>query len=313
MAGWSTLANGSPLDSLENVCAHRKNGLVVGYVDDDHDSDESDGGGVEFRLRRLFDEVMSVFLKAIGEKGMFRPVPAMLPCEKAVDLFELFWVVREKGGYESVTKKRLWGFVAKKLGLGFGAMAAVKLVYFKYLSELEQWLNNRGKCGNFGRLSLELETEFRDLFSHCRLVQVEKRKKLCLKDAKCSGFVKCNGDNDEKFSDKDHDESDHLMVLNSSGDDKKEKDNKRKRESLSGLVKWLTEVAKHSDNPSIGVIGGPSMLKEHKEGKELWVQAIRAREMLLLRSHVNSNNEESLLQVKVCISFVFSLLFFNLS
>lgn len=324
MAGWSTLTNGSTLDSRENVCVHPKNGLVFGGESgDDHETDESDVG-VKVRLRTLFDEVMSLFLKAIGQKGMFRPVPAMLPCEKSVDLFYLFWVVREKGGYESVSKKKLWGFVAKKLGLGLGAgaMAAVKLVYFKYLSELEQWLNNRGKCGpcgNFGLLSLELETEFRDLFSDCRLVQIEKRKKLCLSDSKCSGSVKCNGDNaDIEFGDKDRDnddddddESDRILVLNSSGDDKKEKDNKRKRESLSlsGLVKWLAEIAKHSGDPSIGTIGGPSSkLKEHEE-KELWAQAIRARDVLLLRRHVVSNNQESLLQVNVCFMSVFVFLY----
>ncbi|XP_062074373.1 AT-rich interactive domain-containing protein 2 [Humulus lupulus] len=349
MAGWSMLANGSALDSVENIGAHQGNdflcgeeggGSTVAAAVVGNGSDDG-GDGVGHEVRRLFDKVLAVFLKAISKKGVFRPVPAVVDYSKApVDLLKLFWLVRDKGGFDSVSEKRLWAMVAKELGLGVGATAAVKLVYFKYLSELEKWLGDKrfkdqtSENGNFRLLSLELESEFRDLFSDRfdwegskdgRLDKLKfdsqnggdcNERKLCLSDT-----IQCKRDHDEKvviedekvvnedhkdddLDHKDHkdDDLDHKddddLILNFIVNMKEKASNKRKRESLSGLLNWLTEMAKHSGDPSIGIIAGPSKLMEHGE-KELWVQAMRAREVLLQRRHLDSNNEESLLQKKL--------------
>ncbi|KAG4135130.1 hypothetical protein ERO13_D08G197620v2 [Gossypium hirsutum] len=79
------------------------------------------------------------------------------------DLLKLFLVVREIGGYEFVSKKGLWAFVVKELGLDLEVSASVKLIYAKYLHELEKWLKKRNRegsdVGNFGFLSLEHEEE----------------------------------------------------------------------------------------------------------------------------------------------------------
>ncbi|PON62908.1 ARID DNA-binding domain containing protein [Parasponia andersonii] len=327
MAGWSILTNGSGSDSAENTGAHQGNGVLSGGGDSVEEAgvtvdNGSDSGGHNVKVRRFFDKVLSVFLKAMGEKGVFRPIPAVVDYRKPVDLFKLFWVVREKGGYDSVSKKRLWALVAKESGLGVGASTAgVKLVYLKYLSELEQWLREKrfkdqtSGNGNFRLLSLELESEFRDLFSdrfdwegkNGGLVQLECDKngggtgdcvrKLGLTDKKDLGLRKCKSDNGENAGKNDRHGDDHLLVLNSSFD-KKDKDCKRKRESLSGMLKWLSEMARHSDDPSIGIIARPSKLNEH-EDKEFWIQAMRAREVLLQKRQVDPNNEESLLQKKL--------------
>lgn len=60
--------------------------------------------------------------------------------DQLVDLFKLFWVVRKLGGYDSTSRKNLWGFVAEECELGSGAVASVKLIYIKYLNEFDHWL-----------------------------------------------------------------------------------------------------------------------------------------------------------------------------
>ncbi|KAM6556697.1 hypothetical protein CsatB_003716 [Cannabis sativa] len=322
MAGWSILENGSALDSLQNIGAHQGNDVLRGEEDGGSaaagvavvENGSDDNGGPE--VRSLFDKVLAAFLKAVSKDGVFRPVPVVVDYSKPpVDLFKLFLLVRNKGGFEFVSKKRLWAKVAKESGLGVGATASVKLVYLKYLSELEKWLGEKrftdqtSGNGNFRLLSMESESEFRDLFpdrvewdgsKDCKVVKLKfdsqnggecNKKKLCLSDT-----IQCKRDNDEKIVNKDQ-EGDDLLL--SSLINKKEKTcNKRKRESLSGLLNWLTDIAKHSGDPSIGIIAGPSKLMEHGE-KNLWVQAMRAREVLLQTRHLDSRKEESLVQKKL--------------
>lgn len=59
-----------------------------------------------------------------------------------VDLYKLFMVVKEKGGYDAVCKNRLWDLVGEEYGLGVKVGSSVELVYSKYLSTLETWLEN---------------------------------------------------------------------------------------------------------------------------------------------------------------------------
>lgn len=319
MAGWSIVTNGSVLDCGENVGAYQNNSVTLhnsrNSVEDGVDDDESDYYNV--RPRYYFDQVLSLFVKEIAETGILRPVPPILGDGKEVDLFKLFRIVRDRGGYDRVSKKRLWAFVAKESGSSPGATAAVKLIYFKYLNELEKWFWERcrdrglgnGQCGydeNFQLLSLELETEFRgllsdgsdrkekdDKFVHLESDTIENTE-LCLWDNKdaYSGFGKCHSDNDENF---EHDNHEGLQKLNLNVN-KKGKEWKRKRESLSGMLKWLIQIARHPHDPSVGIIPKPSQWKEH-QGNEFWIQTIRIKNALLLRRHIHSNTEESPLQV----------------
>ncbi|KAK6935408.1 ARID DNA-binding domain, partial [Dillenia turbinata] len=50
------------------------------------------------------------------QKAVRRPIPSLLGDSRSVDLLGLFWVVRENGGFDLVSKKGLWGFVAEELG-----------------------------------------------------------------------------------------------------------------------------------------------------------------------------------------------------
>lgn len=146
MGRWPISSNGSILNCNKDVDPYPSNGcciapdcLVEGsYANVDYDDCKA-------TIRCSFEKILSVFLKEIGRRGIVRPVPALLGEGGSLDLFELFMVVRDKGGYQVVSEKELWSSVVVELGLHPELSASVKLIYSKYLSELEKWLLAR--CG----------------------------------------------------------------------------------------------------------------------------------------------------------------------
>ncbi|XP_071708119.1 AT-rich interactive domain-containing protein 2-like isoform X2 [Rutidosis leptorrhynchoides] len=96
-------------------------------------------------LRALFDQVLSFFLKEVSvNRNLFRPFPPKLGDGHHADLFKLFLTVRRIGSYELVSETNLWEFVARECGLEIELVASLKLIYIKYLEELDQWLFNGG-------------------------------------------------------------------------------------------------------------------------------------------------------------------------
>lgn len=125
------------------------------------------------RLGSLFDQVVVAFLRDKSAGKCLRPIPALCGDGRPVDLFKLFWLVRKSGGYETVSRNDLWGFISEECGLGFGVIASIKLIYMNYLNELDQWLQQvfsqsvleEDRCGfiqNLDLLSRELEIRFKD-------------------------------------------------------------------------------------------------------------------------------------------------------
>ncbi|KAL8200918.1 hypothetical protein R6Q57_012257 [Mikania cordata] len=97
------------------------------------------------RLRSLFDQVLSYFLKGVSvNKDVIWGFPPKLSDGVEADLFTLFWVVRKIGDYELVSKNELWEFVAEECGLDVAHVGSLKLIYMKYLKELDQWLTHVG-------------------------------------------------------------------------------------------------------------------------------------------------------------------------
>lgn len=326
MAGWSILANGSVMDCGKTIDSFQRNGCGP-EIDRDVIDSVDDSGGNNDELKCLFDQVLSTVLKEVVSRGCIRPIPAMLGDGRSLDLFRLFCVVREGGGFHLVSKNGLWDFVLHDLGLDLGVSASVKLIYSKYLGELEKWLTgNCSSLGNGGRdcsettglMPLDLETEFRGLLTNWpnkkikdnrrALSEFEKNDKRVELDIKksetdlcntkrrherCNGFGKRCSNNDSIILDNDE----KLCNNDSSNTQKESFYRKRKRESLSGMLNWVIQIAKYPDNPLIGSIPEPSKWKEHGD-KELWVQAIRARDALLRRRHVE-NIQQSLLPVQL--------------
>ncbi|XP_016453441.1 AT-rich interactive domain-containing protein 1-like [Nicotiana tabacum] len=88
----------------------------------------------------LFIEILAQFFKEVTGLLCYRPLPPMLGNGKSVDLFKLYLVVREKGGYERVCVNGSWGLVAKDCGFDLSYGLGLKLVYVKYLDALERWM-----------------------------------------------------------------------------------------------------------------------------------------------------------------------------
>lgn len=102
-------------------------------------------GGEKDEIKCLFNRFVSVFLKEICGSHCVRPLPPMLGNGQSVDLFKLYSVVREKGGYEVVSENGLWDSVAKVSGLDSGVAPALKLIYAKYLDTLDKWMQRTVK------------------------------------------------------------------------------------------------------------------------------------------------------------------------
>nr|XP_009628877.1 AT-rich interactive domain-containing protein 1-like isoform X2 [Nicotiana tomentosiformis] len=88
----------------------------------------------------LFIEILAQFFKEVTGLLCYRPLPPKLGNGKSVDLFKLYLVVREKGGYERVCVNGSWGLVAKDCGFDLSYGLGLKLVYVKYLDALERWM-----------------------------------------------------------------------------------------------------------------------------------------------------------------------------
>ncbi|KAI3706990.1 hypothetical protein L6452_25133 [Arctium lappa] len=140
----SELKDGSDLNKVEIPQSCRNDEFYVNpdlYV--------KDGGGEgcidENELRALFDQVLSFFLKEVSvNRDAFRPFPPKLGDGQEADLFKLFLTVRRIGSYELVSENDMWGFVASECGLEIRLVGSLKLLYVKYLKELDQWLNKGG-------------------------------------------------------------------------------------------------------------------------------------------------------------------------
>ncbi|KAL6578815.1 hypothetical protein OROMI_009031 [Orobanche minor] len=72
---------------------------------------------------------------------------------------------------------------------------------------------------------------------------------------------------------------------------------KRQSQSFSEMLSWLIHVAKHPDDPSVGKIPECSKWSDYGN-EELWVQAMLAREALVIRRQASTNAGENILQDK---------------
>uniref|UniRef100_F6HUL4 ARID domain-containing protein n=1 Tax=Vitis vinifera TaxID=29760 RepID=F6HUL4_VITVI len=307
MDGWSVPRNGSVLDCGETGGSCETDGICVDI------GNNNSLNGTD-KLQVLFDQVLLIFMKEVLGNECVRPIPAMLGDGRSVDLFKLFWVVRGKGGYEWVSDKGLWGLVAEECGLDVGVKTCLKLIYFKYLDQLDQWLlgilrdgsldKGEGECG--GKLDSVLEelgTEFRGLIlggtgpkekddgvfelesertDNC--VDLDKEKSILNLSIVLRRAEKSPNDDDEKNC---VDGGDDVAIQDPIIAKKSSFSRKRKRESFSGMLNWVREIAKHPEEP----------YKGNKNGNEVFsTQILRVRESLLIRRKVHTKEEQSLLQ-----------------
>lgn len=311
MAGWSILKDGYQLNCTENRESDEFNNGCSSDSDNDVKWEDCDG-----KFRCLFDQVLMVLLRGVYAKNGIRPIPALLGSGESVDLFKLFCLVRDRGGFSSVSREKLWGLVAEKFGFDYRISASLKLIYFKYLDELDRWLNRITRdrilangsydCGgNLGLLSLELEKRFRDFSTHgkervnrnenigydelCEHIDVALKQTLHPPNGENGGTLHYSVvDDDDKLCDNEE----FYSKANQRAVNKDNTSRKRKRDDFAGMLRWMIKAAKNPCHPSIGMIPGCSKWKE-KEGKDFWSVSLMVRETRLRRRCVDSNDEQS--------------------
>ncbi|PHT57701.1 hypothetical protein CQW23_00064 [Capsicum baccatum] len=309
--------------------------------------------GVE-SLKNLFDQVLGVYLSERSEKKWVRPFPVLTSNGQPLELFKLYWIVRKIGGYDSVSSKRLWDYVADFCGLDIGAVGSVKLIYVKYLTEFDHWLRELVNDGSVGGgeggvvrqldlLSKKLETMFRSSLPHSGQEKKEtnypsingcKEELICKVNSQVD-FEMFTAESVNEINDGEHrmpnlcngvetpvsktDEG-TVFVVSTEGvveevlypaeskrqhdDDNDEKfvtqngkiysastnkvmqdvvvSRKRKREAscVSGVLDWISYVARHCKVPEIGDIPNSSKCKGHTSA-EYWSKVLLIRKKIL--------------------------------
>lgn len=154
MAGWSKSKHGLELKYNKIDQGYESNNVLC--FDLDFAANDGVFDDCKDRLRSLFDQVIPIFLREVSVDKYVRPLPALLADGQPVDLFQLFCVVKKRGGFDTVSRKGLWGLVAEECELSVGLVASVKLIYIKYLKELDGWLQNvfRDKRSENGEIEL---------------------------------------------------------------------------------------------------------------------------------------------------------------
>lgn len=192
----------------------------------------------------VFVELISVFLEDSGSSECYRPLPPMLGNGHVVDLRKLYFVVKLKGGFEAISRKRSWDEVGLLYGLGPGIGSALKLIYLKYLDSLEGWLvrfssskshrfSRGGVCGNGVLMALASEYE-----SFVSSVMDEMRKSddsYSFKEKSDISFIDLTEEEEEEEEYKDEDDnadqnkskwSNFVASFGDDGDSTQENENK---------------------------------------------------------------------------------------
>ncbi|XVF73159.1 hypothetical protein PTKIN_Ptkin12aG0179000 [Pterospermum kingtungense] len=330
------------------------------------------------KLNFWFNKFVGSFLKAICAQSCFWPIPPMLGDGQHVDLFKLFLVVRDKGGYNAVSENGLWDLVAKESGLGLNVASSVKLVYVKYLVSLERWLESivqsedskseSNSTGHLMELGAELKGVLLESMKKNEYSQMEEavvagldREEHCVKDEESVnvdlpeevlGYKEVeklqNGDDlkrvvvdsgaDKKFIyfdeledtpsdlaksvvnssevgklsnedevksaimedcveckqciDVNDDDDDDIVILDSKDIKEKFSSHKRKRDSMWGMLNWITEISKDPCDLVVGSLPERSKWKSYGS-EELWKQVLLYREAVFRRKDDHSSADQS--------------------
>ncbi|KAL2330269.1 hypothetical protein Fmac_017850 [Flemingia macrophylla] len=102
---------------------------------------------------------------------------------ESLDLYKLFMMVKEKGGYDAVCKNSQWDLVGEEYGLGGKAGSSVERVYSKHLSALDTCFKNvaGGKFPEGGLVDDRVETQVESLSEDCGEEEGgdELKRRLC--------------------------------------------------------------------------------------------------------------------------------------
>ncbi|CAH1412037.1 unnamed protein product [Lactuca virosa] len=252
--GWSKLADGCALDCFRTLEEIHKIGVSIKC------------GEFDTKFTKSFNQIVSRFSKEICQNNCFTPFPPMLGDGKPIDLLTLYLCVREKGGYESVSRYGIWDLVAKEIGFNSNDSAYLKVVYLKYLESLEQWFckivkdkdSVKNSDMNFDPRKFFLDVEMKDY----------------------NEFVDTNVKKESEVIDLEN-------IVERFDVEENESSKKRKRERYLPLLDWVKRVAKDPCDPAIGIIPERNKWKAYG-GEHVWKQVLSAREARLLQLDLDS-------------------------
>ncbi|KAL4567070.1 hypothetical protein LXL04_022641 [Taraxacum kok-saghyz] len=250
MAGWSKLADGSALDCFRTLEEIHRARVSIKCSE------------IGTKLTKSFNQIVFTFSRQICQSNCFAPFPPMLGDGKPIDLLTLYLCVREKGGYESVSRNGNWDLVATEIGFNSNDSSNLEVVYVKYLESLEQWFckivsdkESGNPDTNFDPRKFFLDVEMKDN----------------------NVFVDTNVKK----------ESEVIDLENIVDVEEYESSKKRKRERYLPLLDWVKRVAKNPCDTAIGIIPERNKWKSYG-GEHVWKQVLSAREARLLNLDVDS-------------------------
>ncbi|KAL3536803.1 hypothetical protein ACH5RR_000169 [Cinchona calisaya] len=233
MAGWLKRVDGSGLETFkihQKVVEEEEEEETKGFLNSTIVIKEEVRYPGE-KFESSFNEYLPVFVKETFGVSCFRLLPPMLGNGQSVDLFKLYLNVQKRGGFVKVSENGLWNSLAQECGFDSSFGSALKLVYVKYLDELEKHLQRvvkgeeaqgserDAKRNSLGELLMKLESDLKGFLSDIMdknkkggeftSVEVKKKEfdyeyggKFARLDELGGGFGKLNGDvkNGEKTS-----------------------------------------------------------------------------------------------------------------
>ncbi|XP_019158724.1 PREDICTED: AT-rich interactive domain-containing protein 1 [Ipomoea nil] len=302
MAGWSKRVDGSGLECLSALeKTEDKLGSEVGLKGSTI-TKEFEGEKVSNATGLLFIKFLSHLLKQVYGPQCFRPMPPMLGDKNPVDLFKLYAVVRERGGYEKVSRNGLWGLVAEECGFDSPSGLPLKLVYAKYLDSLDRWLlqtHCKGKELKIG-VSMEMDPAFKDIID--KILEINEINgevfNADLKNTNAVENVIVDCGNEQSVTAETNISVQCVRDDNGSVTSLPKEDGadrKRRQESFLEALNWAIMVARDPGDPSIGHLPYVSKWKSYGTDK-VWKQVLLMRKWMLLDSNTDSSYQHSIWQ-----------------
>uniref|UniRef100_A0A7N0U624 ARID domain-containing protein n=2 Tax=Kalanchoe fedtschenkoi TaxID=63787 RepID=A0A7N0U624_KALFE len=271
-------------------------------------------------MRGLFDQINLILCRDLiggaGGDGVVEAFPPVLSDGRVVDLFELYEAVRARGGCARVCKKGWWHCVAAELDLSDCFKRSLRPIYMKYLDELDRRVHEanktevaKGADKNPDLLSsnvVEAESKV-DAFGVVRrrkeggVAQVESEGGDSELDSMIKEFARKLSRLRKKKLPQGGGQKNQKKKKNSRDNDEKSVKSKtvcastepghrkRKRESVHGLLKWVTRVAKNPMKYAAEV---------HNRSKGYYAESLSARQALSVK-RTDGSKEKSPSQKKM--------------
>ncbi|CAI9769575.1 unnamed protein product [Fraxinus pennsylvanica] len=329
MTGWSKKVAGSRVGSFNTQKVQKAEPCLKNFANIEENGEKN----TDKELKCLFNDLLEGFLKEVSGGSNFKPLSRLIFDGQEVDLFKLFFVVRQRGGYESVSTNGSWGLAAKECGFKSSIGVALKLVYNRYLYKLDQWLRESvlvkqevktgvkerdlSLCG----LSMGLKSDLKVFLLGIMDKKMEDGEFMNAEIKKDSfgfenegsesifkdrGFVESNG-RVKKGEEVINEKVEEKWILNDkvkgggieNFDEKKGgvDGRKRKRECYSSMLNWIGKVARDPCNPEIGLLPEKHRWKYY-DSEQLWKRILSVREVMLLKRNIGSSSQHSIWQKK---------------